>query len=133
MAAGRQQALEAQTAVAAAAAAAQQVEQLTVQLASLQDRATKVEAETAHSRQQADIGMQAARDAEYRAVQTNTLLADTRREFDFTLKMLETAQQQQQQQQEQRMALTGAVSDDAAGKAEDAAAPAECVQRQLAI
>jgi predicted nucleic acid-binding Zn-ribbon protein len=121
IAAGRQQALEAQTAVAAAAAAAQQVRQLTVQLVSLQDRATELEAETAHSRQKADIGMQAARDAEYRAVQTNTLLADTRRELDFTLKMLETAKQQQQQQQ--HMALTGTVSDGAAGKVGDAAAP----------
>lgn len=107
VAAARQQALEAQAASAAAAAAAQHVEHLTVQLGTLQERAAKLEAETAHSRQKADIGMQAARDAEYRAVQTNTLLADTRRELDFTLKMLETAQQGQLHQQPQPLQSEG--------------------------
>jgi chromosome segregation ATPase len=122
VAAARQQALEAQAASASAAAAAQQVEQLTVQLGTLQDRAAKLEAEIAHSRQKADIGMQAARDAEYRAVQTNTLLADTRRELDFTLKMLETAQQghlhsQQQPQQQAELPASDNLTDGApAGK-----------------
>lgn len=90
VAAARQQALDSAKAAGAAAAAQQQVEVLRVQLVVAQARAAALEADVVECRHKADISIQAARDADYRAVQLNTLLADARREI-FTKRTLQAA------------------------------------------
>jgi chromosome segregation ATPase len=88
------------TATAAAqrqhAAAALQAEQLQQQLTVASERVAELEKEVRECRHKVDICSQAARNAEYRAVETTTRLADLRREFDLS--------QQQQPTQQQRLA-----------------------------
>jgi hypothetical protein len=78
------------------AAAALQAEQLQQQLTVASARVAELEKEVRECRHKVDICSQAARNAEYRAVETTTRLADLRREFDLS--------QQQQPTQQQRAA-----------------------------
>jgi hypothetical protein len=76
---------------AQAAAAVLQAEQLAQQLEGATARAEQLASEVGACRLKADICAQAARDAEYRAVETTTLLADARREMCFVRAVAEAA------------------------------------------
>lgn len=91
VAAGRQDALEAKKAFSAAAAASLQAHQLQDQLTAAEERCCKLEGELKDSRQRADISVQSARDADFRSVQTTTLLADTRRALEYAQQLLQAA------------------------------------------
>jgi chromosome segregation ATPase len=79
------------------AAAALKAEQLQQQLTAAGTRVEALEREVRECRHRVDICSQAARDAEYRAVETTTMLADVRRELDFSQLLLQKQIQQQQQ------------------------------------
>lgn len=79
------------------AAAALKAEQLQQQLTAAGTRVEALEREVRECRHKVDICSQAARDAEYRYVETTTLLADVRRELDFSQLLLQKQGKQQQQ------------------------------------
>lgn len=88
--ASRQEAVAAATAQGERAAAALKLEQVQQQLEAACMRVADLEREVRECRMKVDICSQAARDAEYRAVETTTMLADVRRELDFSQKLLQT-------------------------------------------
>lgn len=100
MEASQHDVLVAATAQGAQAAAALRVDQLQQQLATTAGRVVELEHEVKECRHKADICVQAARDAEYRAVETTTLLADARRENEFSQHLLLVLQQGQQGQEQ---------------------------------
>jgi len=84
------------------AAAALQVEQLQLQLDTASAQLAAQEREVRECRHKADICLQTARDAEYRAVEATTLLADARRELDSSQHLLNQHQLKQQKEQQTR-------------------------------
>jgi chromosome segregation ATPase len=108
--ASRQGILDQRAAASAAATAQQKCQHLQTELAAANARISEVQNAVQESRQRADICTQSAREAQYKAVQTQTLLADARRELDFTQHCLAQLRQDvggaKPDQQQQQMSQT---------------------------
>eukprot|EP00775_Hariotina_reticulata_P005424 gene5424-5657_t len=94
--ASRRDVIDQKTASSAAAAAHQQLQHLQAELTAANARITELQNAVKDSWQRADICTQSAREAQFKAVQTQTLLADARRELDFTQHCLAQMRQDQE-------------------------------------